>query len=182
MVSVAPAASTNIAAAIEEFGPGAEYSVLLGWLVLGRIGLNGPATGRTLIPETNLDMKHSQRLTLPLALACSLIAPVLRAADAPALFPDPSRPVSELTREAARNAAGLRAWKWSLAPVIATQALDAASSWNMRELNPALANGDGRFAGKAAALKFGAAGALLCAEFVLVKRHPGAARVLAKLN
>ncbi|HXP85248.1 MAG TPA: hypothetical protein VN841_11040 [Bryobacteraceae bacterium] len=133
---------------------------------------------------------NSKLLTPSTALAVSLvvatITPALRAADVSGFFPDPNRPVSVLAREASernsRDQAGYRSWKWSLAAVIASQALDTASSWNMHELNPALADGSGRFEMKAATLKFGAAGALLCAEYVLVKKHPAAARVLAKLN
>jgi hypothetical protein len=133
---------------------------------------------------------NSKLLTLSKAAAVATVmvavSPASHAADVSGLFPDPNRPVSVLAREASegsrRDERGYRAWKWSLAPVIASQALDAASSWNMRELNPALADGSGRFAVKSATLKFGAAGALLCAEYLLVKKHPGAARVLAKLN
>jgi hypothetical protein len=121
-----------------------------------------------------------------IAAAFVAVSPASHAADVPGLFPDPNQPVSVQAREASQGSrpdeAGYRVWKWSLAPVIASQALDAASSWNMRELNPALADGSGRFAVRSATLKFSAAGALLCVEYLLVKKHPGAARVLAKLN
>src|SRR5690349_1748160 len=81
-------------------------------------------------------------------------------ADATGIFPDPNRSVMALAREASehlndRDRAGVRAWKWSLAPVVASQALDVASSWNMRELNPALAGGSGRFDAMSATLKLG---------------------------
>jgi hypothetical protein len=122
------------------------------------------------------------------AFTLAALVTAVHAADVPALFPDPKRPLTALTRDAARQAAerrdhaGYRQWKWSLAPVIATQGLDVASSWGMRELNPALADPSGRFGMRAATLKLGAAGALLGVEYLLVKKHPGAARVLAKLN
>ena len=75
-----------------------------------------------------------------------------------------------------------KSWKWSLAPLAASQALDVASSYGMRELNPALAGPDGRFGMQSAALKLGVTGALVGVEYVIVKMHPGAARPLAKLN
>jgi hypothetical protein len=73
-------------------------------------------------------------------------------------------------------------WKWSLAPVLASQALDAASSYGMRELNPVLGGSDGRFGMQSTAIKAGVTGALLGAEFLIVKAHPGSARVFTKLN
>ena len=75
-----------------------------------------------------------------------------------------------------------KSWKWSLAPLAASQALDVASSYGMRELNPALAGPDGRFGMKSATLKLGVTGALVGVEYLIVKAHPGAARPLAKLN
>ncbi len=73
-------------------------------------------------------------------------------------------------------------WKISLAPVLATQTLDVASSYGMRELNPVLAGSNGRFGAKAATMKLGATAALLGIEYLIVKAHPGAARVFTKIN
>lgn len=73
-------------------------------------------------------------------------------------------------------------WKWSLAPVLASQTLDVASSYQMRELNPLLSASNGRFGVQAATLKLGLAGALLGVEYLIVRAHPGAARVFTKLN
>jgi hypothetical protein len=73
-------------------------------------------------------------------------------------------------------------WKLSLAPVLAGQALDASSSWGMRELNPVLAGSDGRFGMKSATVKLGVTGALIGVEYLILKAHPRAARVLTKLN
>ena len=81
-----------------------------------------------------------------------------------------------------RDTSGYRAWKFSLAPLLASQALDSASSYGLRELNPALAGSDGRFGMKAAGLKFGVAGAIVGLEYLIVKKHPRAARVISKLN
>jgi hypothetical protein len=73
-------------------------------------------------------------------------------------------------------------WKLSLAPVLAGQALDASSSWGMRELNPVLAGPDGRFGMKSATVKLGVTGALIGVEYLILKAHPRAARMLTKLN
>lgn len=73
-------------------------------------------------------------------------------------------------------------WKWSLAPLAASQALDATSSYGMRELNPALASADGRFGAKAVALKLSVTGALVGVEYLVVKIHPGAARFFTSIN
>ena len=75
-----------------------------------------------------------------------------------------------------------RSWKISLAPLVASQALDVASSYGMRELNPVLAGPDGRFGARAATVKLGVTGALVGIEYLIVKAHPGAARVFTKIN
>lgn len=134
---------------------------------------------------TNLNFKIrdlSKILAASAILASSI--PSAQAADATSVFPDPAKPLSVMARDASisRDSAGLRAWKRSLVPVIATQTLDVASSWNMRELNPVLADASGRFEARAATFKLGAAGVLLCGEYLLVRKHPGLARVLVKLN
>jgi hypothetical protein len=73
-------------------------------------------------------------------------------------------------------------WKWSLAPVLASQALDASSSYGMRELNPVLAGPDGRFGMQSTTIKLGLTGALLGMESLIVRAHPASARVFSKLN
>jgi hypothetical protein len=75
-----------------------------------------------------------------------------------------------------------RQWKKSLIPLVASQGLDVASSWGMRELNPVLADSRGAFGAKAASIKFGATAGLIGIEYLLVKKYPRSARVLAKLN
>jgi hypothetical protein len=74
------------------------------------------------------------------------------------------------------------AWKISLAPLVASQALDAASSYNMRELNPLVRSANGGFEMKGAILKLGVTGLLVGAEFLVVRKYPRSARVIAKLN
>jgi hypothetical protein len=100
------------------------------------------------------------------------------------LLPPASRPLAEMARdpELVQVASGYRAWTRSLIPVIVSQSLDVASSYGLRELNPALAGGDGRFGMKAAGIKIGATAAILGLEYWMVKKHPRAARVLSKLN
>jgi hypothetical protein len=73
-------------------------------------------------------------------------------------------------------------WKWSLAPVVASQGLDIASSYGMRELNPVLAGPQGRFGVQSALLKVGATAAWIGVEYLIVKAHPAAARILTKIN
>ena len=85
-------------------------------------------------------------------------------------------------REEALNNAGRRAWKRSLLALAASQSLDVASSYGMRELNPLLASSDGRFGAKAASIKFGATTGITLIEYVLVKKYPKSARLFSKLN
>jgi len=78
--------------------------------------------------------------------------------------------------------AAYNAWKYSVVAVAASQALDVASSWSMREVNPLLANSEGRFGMKAAGIKFGTTGAILAAQYWVLKTHPNKARKMAVLN
>jgi len=75
-----------------------------------------------------------------------------------------------------------RQWAFSLAPLFASQALDAASSYGMRELNPLLAGANGGFGMKATGIKFGVVGALAGAEYFLVRKHPTSAKFLTIVN
>jgi hypothetical protein len=92
---------------------------------------------------------------------------------------------AEPTLPAARETveqASLKSWKISLAPLIASQALDVSSSYGMRELNPLLADANGGFGMKAVSIKLGVTGALVGAEYLIVKKYPRSARVISKLN
>jgi hypothetical protein len=75
-----------------------------------------------------------------------------------------------------------RQWAISLAPLFAGQALDSASSYGMRELNPLLASPDGGFGMKATGIKFGVIGALAGVEYLLVKKYPRSAKVFTIVN
>ena len=86
---------------------------------------------------------------------------------------------------AARRAADQTAisrWKFSLAPVFASQALDVASSYGLREMNPLLAGSDARFGAKGAGIKLGATAGLLGVEYLIVRKYPRSARVFTKVN
>lgn len=92
--------------------------------------------------------------------------------------PDASLPSAhESVQESA-----LKSWKISIAPLVASQALDAASSYGMRELNPLLASSNGGFEMKAASLKLGLTGAIVGVEYLIIRKHPRSARVISKLN
>jgi hypothetical protein len=91
-------------------------------------------------------------------------------------------PAAHESVEDTARAAALRSWKISLAPLVGSQALDAASSYGMRELNPLLASANGGFEMKATAIKLGATGAAVGIEYLIVRKYPGSARVISKLN
>src|ERR1041384_4142188 len=77
----------------------------------------------------------------------------------------------------ANSRALMRSWERSLIPLLASQSLDAASSYGYRELNPMLASSNGTFGMKATAVKFGVVGALVGVEYLLAKKSPRAARL-----
>jgi hypothetical protein len=74
------------------------------------------------------------------------------------------------------------AWKRSLLPLVASQSIDAASSYGFREQNPLLADPDGSFGIKAAGVKFGVTGALIAVEYVLLKKFPKTGKFFAIVN
>jgi hypothetical protein len=111
-------------------------------------------------------MKH-------LILSATLLLSALTAADLPSSHP----PIDDTAR-----AAAIRSWKISLAPLVGSQALDAASSYGMRELNPLLVSSNGGFEMKAVSIKLGVTGALVGAEYLIVRKYPRSARVISKLN
>ena len=78
--------------------------------------------------------------------------------------------------------AARRAWVRSTFPVAAASALDIASSFGGRELNPLLAGRSRMFDARSAAIKTGLVGALLGIEYLVVRRNPRHSRALARLN
>ncbi len=116
-------------------------------------------------------------------LALFSLAAAARAEDITEALPMPDRPTESTARDAAVfRAHAFHAWKLSLAPVAAGQALDIASSYNMRELNPLLAGQDGRFGMKGATIKIGATAAILGIEYLIIRKRPSSSRILSKLN
>ena len=111
-----------------------------------------------------------------LLLFSAALGPGLRAAD------------EEMTPEIPRSSAlksyshATATWKWSLAPLAASQTLDIVSSYNLHELNPVLAGSRGEFGAKATLLKGGVTAALIGIEYAIVKAHPPAARIFTKIN
>jgi hypothetical protein len=110
-----------------------------------------------------------------------------------AIFPASPRTIGQLSGSefvAAPGAVGRvghdarwrRQWAISLAPLFASEALDAASSYGMRELNPLLAGSNGGFGTKAAAIKFGVVGAFAGAEYFVVREHPASAKFFTIVN
>ena len=73
-------------------------------------------------------------------------------------------------------------WKWSLAPLVASQALDITSSYGMRELNPLLAGPQGQFGMQSTLLKVGVTAGFIGIEYLIVKIHPASARIFTKVN
>lgn len=64
----------------------------------------------------------------------------------------------------------LSLWKISAATLLASNVLDAGSSWGKRELNPVLSGSTGSFGGKSALLKLGVEAGVVTLEY-LVLRH-----------
>jgi len=144
------------------------------------------------------------KASLAALIFCTLVgAPIIHAADAlvtPALAPSapiapalitPALPVIDnsvesLSRESGKpeNVHGnwQKRWAISLAPLIASEALDASSSYGLRELNPVLAQPDGRFGMKAAGIKFGVIGGLVGVEYLLVRKFPRSAKFFTVIN
>jgi hypothetical protein len=129
-------------------------------------------------------MKKQTKIALALAVAVTSIAS-LKAADSAPINSKPAesqlvQPVP--TYRSVAEDRSYKAWKISLAPMIAGFAVDAASSRGLRETNPLLAGPDGRFGAKASIIKVGIAGALIGVEYLILRKHPGAAKLLWKLN
>jgi hypothetical protein len=110
-----------------------------------------------------------------LLLTAAIIA---RGADLPAAH----QSIAQLSGEGSTRAAAIRSWKISLAPLVGSQALDAASSYGMRELNPLLASANGGFEMKAVSIKLGVTAAVVGAEYLIVRKYPHSARLISKLN
>src|SRR5437016_4603175 len=124
---------------------------------------------------------------LPLTLAAE------PAASETFLIPMPETSIAGLSRAAVERPytytlrtpeqqAAYNAWKISLLAVASSQALDVVSSYGMREMNPLLADGTGRFGMKATGIKLSTTAAILAAQYWMVNRRPSRARRMALLN
>jgi hypothetical protein len=109
----------------------------------------------------------------------AVILPFARAADPAGTFPGTAISPAQ---EASSRQPSPASWKWSFAPLVASQGLDIASSYGMRELNPLLAGPQDQFGVKATLLKVGITGALIGVEYLIVKAHPEAARIFTRIN
>jgi len=108
------------------------------------------------------------------------------AADAPGTaVPSARQSVEQSAQRSAQQSAqqsAMKAWKISLIPLVSSQALDAASSYGMRELNPLLASSNGGFEMKATSIKLGATAAIVGVEYLIVRKYPRSTPVISKLN
>jgi hypothetical protein len=141
--------------------------------------------------------KHSRKTITPLALQIALLLPGALAAEPSAaeaaLVPLPPTSMAALSQGALERPhsytlrtpeqqAAYTAWKWSLVAVASSQALDIVSSYNMREVNPLLQDGSGRFGMKATSIKLSVTAAVLAGQYWMLNRHPARARKMALLN
>ncbi len=130
-------------------------------------------------------MKNQFSIALALTVS-ALFVPSLRAADSNSIItarPAQSSLVQPVpTYRDLSQDRSYKAWKISLVPMIAGFAADAASSRGLRETNPVLAGPDGRFGAKASLIKVGIAGALIGVEYLIIRKHPNAAKLFWKLN
>jgi hypothetical protein len=119
-------------------------------------------------------------------------AAVIVPANSP-IFPPSPRTVGQLSgsefvaapsaeQRTGHDARWRRQWAISLAPLFASEAIDAASSYGMRELNPLLAGSNGGFGMKATVIKFGVVGALAGAEYFVVRKRPASAKFFTIVN
>jgi hypothetical protein len=78
----------------------------------------------------------------------------------------------------------LNLWKASAATLLAGNAMDVASSWGKRELNPVLAGSQGTFGKNGALLKLGVAGGVVAVEYLVLRHRPSRslAKALAWIN
>jgi hypothetical protein len=73
-------------------------------------------------------------------------------------------------------------WRISVAALAAGSAADAWSSYGRVEANPLLRNPTGRFSAQSIGLKAAIAGGTVTAQWFMLRRHPGSAKVAAITN
>ena len=77
---------------------------------------------------------------------------------------------------------GQKLYRWSVAAVVAGNAMDVASSWRRPEANPLLSKPGSQFGSRSVAIKAGFAGASLLIERWAVRSNPRLYRKFAWLN
>jgi hypothetical protein len=97
---------------------------------------------------------------------------------------EPASPLDISARPVEKAGPWAARWKVSLTALAAANIADTASSWNKRELNPALANSSGTFGWQSAVLKMGITGAVTGVEWLAMRHraHPGLYRALSAIN
>jgi hypothetical protein len=73
-------------------------------------------------------------------------------------------------------------WRVSVAALTVANVLDTQSSWGKRELNPVLANSNGRFGRESALLKLGLQGGFLGVEYLITRRHNANSKMYRALS
>ena len=73
-------------------------------------------------------------------------------------------------------------WKSSVIALLASSAADMHSSFGRREMNPLLANSQGRFSGRGIAIKALITGGAIGAQWLLLRRNPEAQKHAAIAN
>jgi hypothetical protein len=73
-------------------------------------------------------------------------------------------------------------WMWSAIAVTAASLVDAHSSVGKRELNGALRSADGTFGARGFGIKMGIVGGVLASQYVMVRKHPEAAKAMMISN
>jgi hypothetical protein len=104
-----------------------------------------------------------------LLLASVFLIPLVHAGEVTSDLPASKTPVAT-------------SWKLSLAPLLASQALDVTSSYGKHELNPVLAGPRGQFGISSVSVKIGVTAGVIGMEYLIVRVHPASARIFTKAN
>ena len=73
-------------------------------------------------------------------------------------------------------------WKLSLLALAATHSVDAATSWNKRELNPMLSPNSGAFGLQTLAIKCAITAGSIGLQAILLRHRPELAKMFARIN
>ena len=130
-----------------------------------------------------MDLIRNRLIDLSVTLVVLFCAPSARA-QGEAFVSEPASRLTIPVSPVEKAGPGATRWRISLAALGAANVADTASSWNKRELNPALANSSGIFGWQSAVLKMGIVGAVTGVEW-LATRHgarPSFYRALSAIN